>query len=251
MTLKSITKAIDYVTDPQKVLTPPASLFLSRAHCYLSTSRPLLALSDANKALKLDKECLPAKITKAESLYHLLMIEKSLMMFTRLIKEKPDNRAAKMGRAKCCQAIENSIAEDCFDVPNIEDIFQSTFTKDQAGQSFPTSYEVPPTNRKIPNEKGDTVVEKEQRGKYKEETEKKEKTKEEAKDFLGPLRFLYEWTKGMPANICCDILVSLGEFGGYTFTKYVFKASLFQYFVFIHLYLYIFFLDMILVSSMT
>ena len=114
------------MTDPQKVLTPPASLFLSRAHCYLSTSRPLLALSDANKALKLDKECLPAKITKAESLYHLLMIEKSLMMFTRLIKEKPTNRAAKMGRAKCCQAIENSIAEDCFDVPNIEEIFQSS-----------------------------------------------------------------------------------------------------------------------------
>ena len=184
-----IPKAIDYVTDPQKVLTPPASLFLSRAHCYLSTSRPLLALSDANKALKLDKECLPAKITKAESLYHLLMIEKSLMMFTRLIKEKPTNRAAKMGRAKCCQAIENSIAEDCFDVPNIEEIFQSTFAMDQSGESFPTSYEVPPATRKIPNEKGETL-ERNQKGKQIEEIEKKEKTKEEAKDFLGPLRFI-------------------------------------------------------------
>ena len=174
------------MTDPQKVLTPPASLFLSRAHCYLSTSRPLLALSDANKALKLDKDCLPAKITKAESLYHLLMIEKSLMMFTRLIKEKPSNRAAKMGRAKCCQAIENSIAEDCFDVPNIEDIFHSTFAKEASGQSFPTNYEVPPSNKKIPNEKGETL----DKGKETNFTEKKEKTKDEAKDFLGPLRFL-------------------------------------------------------------
>ena len=41
-----------YVTDPQKLLTPPAQLYLSRAHCYLSLGRPLLALSDANKALK-------------------------------------------------------------------------------------------------------------------------------------------------------------------------------------------------------
>ena len=183
------TQAIDFVTDPQKVLTPPASLFLSRAHCYLSTSRPLLALSDANKALKLDKECLPAKITKAESLYHLLMIEKSLMMFTRLIKEKPSNRAAKMGRAKCCQAIENSIAEDCFDVPNIEEIFHSTFTKETSGQSFPTSYEVPQV-KKVPNEKSETS-DKDKKETSREETLKEEKTKEEAKDFLGPLRFLY------------------------------------------------------------
>ena len=44
-----------YVTDPQKLLTPPAQLYLSRAHCYLSLGRPLLALSDANKALKVTR----------------------------------------------------------------------------------------------------------------------------------------------------------------------------------------------------
>ena len=113
----------------------------------------------------------------------------SLMMFTRLIKEKPSNRAAKMGRAKCCQAIENSIAEDCFDVPNIEEIFHSTFTKETSGQSFPTSYEVPQV-KKVPNEKSETS-DKDKREISREETVKEEKTKEEAKDFLGPLRFLY------------------------------------------------------------
>ena len=84
------------VTDPQKLLTPPAQLYLSRAHVYLKLSLPLMALSDANKALNLDNNCVVAKVTKAESLYNLLMFEKSLVMFTRLLKEKPDNKPAKV-----------------------------------------------------------------------------------------------------------------------------------------------------------
>lgn len=35
---------------------------------------------------QVDSSCLLAKITKAESLYSLLMFEKSLMMFTRLLR---------------------------------------------------------------------------------------------------------------------------------------------------------------------
>ena len=43
-------------------------------------------------------------------------------------REKPDNKAAKLGRVKCSQAIENSIAEDCFEVPDIEQIFRWGFS---------------------------------------------------------------------------------------------------------------------------
>ena len=43
-------------------------------------------------------------------------------------REKPDNKAAKLGRVKCSQAIENSIAEDCFEVPDIEQIFRWVFS---------------------------------------------------------------------------------------------------------------------------
>ena len=77
------------VTDPQKLLTPPSHLYLSRSQCYLSLSLPLQALSDANKAIKLDLSCLQAKVTKAEALYNLLMFEKALVMFTKILREKP------------------------------------------------------------------------------------------------------------------------------------------------------------------
>ena len=80
------------VTDPQKLLTPPPQLYLSRATCHLNLAKPLLALSDANKALKIDESCVLAKIIKAESLYNLLMFEKSLVMFTQLLRIKPDNK---------------------------------------------------------------------------------------------------------------------------------------------------------------
>ena len=165
------------VTDPQKLMTPPAQLFLSRAHCYLRLARPLEALSDANKAINLDNTCLLAKITKAESLYNLLMFEKALVMFTRLLREKPDNKASKMGSVKCSQAIENSIAEDCFDVPNIEEIFKSTLSSVTTHDSISPDYEVP-EDKKLDQNLEDSS----------KSFELKSNTKEEAKDFLGPLR---------------------------------------------------------------
>ena len=39
------------VTDPQKLLNPPAQLYLSRAQVYLKLSQPKMALSDANKGI--------------------------------------------------------------------------------------------------------------------------------------------------------------------------------------------------------
>ena len=85
-------QSVFMVTDPQKLLTPPPQLYLSRATCHLNLAKPLLALSDANKALKIDESCVLAKIIKAESLYNLLMFEKSLVMFTQLLRIKPDNK---------------------------------------------------------------------------------------------------------------------------------------------------------------
>ena len=126
-------KAVLIVQDPVKVLSPPHQLYLSRAQCLLNLARPTLALSDSNKALKvriwgynckpfltiytiqLEPDNLLGQIIKAESLYSLLMFEKALVMFTRLNREKPDNKKVKMGIIKCSQAIENSIAQDCFE----------------------------------------------------------------------------------------------------------------------------------------
>ena len=47
------TQSVQLVSDPQKMLTPPPQLFLSRANCYLKLAKPLLALSDANKELNI------------------------------------------------------------------------------------------------------------------------------------------------------------------------------------------------------
>ena len=51
-------------------------------------------------------------------------------MFTRLLKEKPGLRKAKLGAIKCSKAIENCIAADCFDVDNIEGIFKSALSEE-------------------------------------------------------------------------------------------------------------------------
>ena len=93
---------------------------------------------------------------------------------------------------KCSQAIENSIAVDCFQVRNIEDIFQTTLTEQSP---ISTNYEVPTTNKLQTEEnKAAPVVHNNiPRPDYvMEEIRKEEKnvSKTEAKDFLGPLREL-------------------------------------------------------------
>ena len=59
------------VTDPQKLLNPPAQLYLSRAQVYLKLSQPKMALSDANKGimfLNLVKRCVDDARVYAEKL---------------------------------------------------------------------------------------------------------------------------------------------------------------------------------------
>ena len=134
-------KAVLIAQDPMRATHPPTQVYLSRGQCYLSLDKPHLALSDANKAIKSDPDCIQAKIIKAEALYCLLMFEKALVMFTRLLKEKPGLRKAKLGAIKCSKAIENCIASDCFDVENIEDIFkgalsEETVTTTEIGPDF-------------------------------------------------------------------------------------------------------------------
>ena len=106
-------------------------------------------------------------------------------------REKPENISAKLGQVKCCQAIENSIAVDCFQVRNIEDIFQTTLTEQSpistnfevlTTNKLPTSEEnkaTPVVNLNIPrpNDVMNYI-----------RKEEKNVSKTEAKDFLGPLR---------------------------------------------------------------
>ena len=59
------------VTDPQKLLNPPAQIYLSRAQVYLKLSKPKMALSDANKGimfLNLVKRCVDDARVYAEKL---------------------------------------------------------------------------------------------------------------------------------------------------------------------------------------
>ena len=59
------------VTDPQKLLNPPAQLYLSRAQVYLKLSQPKMALSDANKGimfLNLVRRCVDDARVYAEKL---------------------------------------------------------------------------------------------------------------------------------------------------------------------------------------
>ena len=85
-----------------------------------------------------------------------------------------------MGSVKCSQAIENSIAEDCFDVPNIEEIFKSTLSSVASHDSISPNYEIPEDKKLEQNL--------EESNKDSTTFESKSNTKEEAKDFLGPLR---------------------------------------------------------------
>ena len=91
-----------------------------------------------------------------------------------------------MGLVKCSQAIENSIAEDCFNVPNIEEIFKTALSlEDTAHEDISTNYTV----EKDAEEKKKLEMKQNQfKAKPREKVVEKKNTKLEAKDFLGPLR---------------------------------------------------------------
>ena len=107
----------------------------------------------------------------------------------RVFRDKPDNISARLGHVKCCQAIENSIAVDCFEVRNIEEIFKNTLTEESR---ISTDFEVfnnikkPPTSED--NKTSTTQSQKPQDIEIHMKKEKRPISKTEAKDFLGPLR---------------------------------------------------------------
>ena len=88
---------------------------------------------------------------------------------------------------KCCQAIENSIAVDCFDVRNIEDIFKITLTEESL---ISTNYEVE-DNKKLGStepHKPHPVSDPSLYDRTGNRNDTRTISKTEAKDFLGPLR---------------------------------------------------------------
>ena len=100
-----------------------------------------------------------------------------------------------MGSVKCSQAIENSITEDCFKVPNLEEVFLSMLDSDDYCENVSPNYEIIVNDRRPVDDKSSDSKAKEpveiipSPRKEKVQIRKpKHKTKEEAKDFLGPLR---------------------------------------------------------------
>ena len=130
-------------------------------------------------------------------------------MFTRLLKEKPGLRKAKLGAIKCSKAIENCIAADCFDVENIEGIFKTALSEDEVcTREIGTDFEV---NVPMPQrvEEDNTVVidsdklpEPFQKKKIQFATDLKNPptSKKEVQDFLGALNkdanFIQRLVKG-------------------------------------------------------
>ncbi|KAK8720122.1 hypothetical protein OTU49_013567, partial [Cherax quadricarinatus] len=91
----------------------PASLVV-RGRCHLLLGHLQEALEDAREALKMDPSLVKAVLVQAESLYGMGEFERSLVLFHRGARKRPDLTSFTRGIHKAREAIINAIGGDKF-----------------------------------------------------------------------------------------------------------------------------------------
>eukprot|EP00105_Crassostrea_gigas_P014181 XP_011430756.1 PREDICTED: tetratricopeptide repeat protein 25 isoform X8 [Crassostrea gigas] len=104
-------KAIDSFTRAIEMSPEEKKCFVTRSKCWLQLGNAENALTDAEEALRLDKEYIPGLYQKAEAMYQLGDFETALVFFHRGHKLRPELQEFRLGIQKAQEAINNSIGK--------------------------------------------------------------------------------------------------------------------------------------------
>ncbi|XP_042890513.1 outer dynein arm-docking complex subunit 4-like isoform X2 [Penaeus japonicus] len=118
----------------------PASLVV-RGRCHLLLGHLQQALADARDALKVDPSLVKAVLVQAEALYGMGEFERSLVLFHRGARKRPDLTAFIRGVHKAREAIINAIGGDKF--PDVDEPLSSGSMTDGGVSSGSTQVAVP------------------------------------------------------------------------------------------------------------
>ncbi|XP_047474137.1 outer dynein arm-docking complex subunit 4-like [Penaeus chinensis] len=118
----------------------PASLVV-RGRCHLLLGHLQQALADARDALKVDPSIVKAVLVQAEALYGMGEFERSLVLFHRGARKRPDLTAFTRGVHKAREAIINAIGGDKF--PDVDEPLSSGSMTDGGVSAGSTQVAVP------------------------------------------------------------------------------------------------------------
>ncbi|XP_078323700.1 outer dynein arm-docking complex subunit 4-like isoform X5 [Crassostrea virginica] len=104
-------KAIDSFTRAIEMNPEEKKCYVTRSKCWLQLGNAENALTDAEEALRQDKEYIPGLYQKAEAMYQLGDFETSLVFFHRGHKLRPELQEFRLGIQKAQEAINNSIGK--------------------------------------------------------------------------------------------------------------------------------------------
>nr|XP_045602179.1 outer dynein arm-docking complex subunit 4-like [Procambarus clarkii] len=120
----------------------PASLVV-RGRCHLLLGHLQEALEDARGALKMDPSLVKAVLVQAEALYGMGEFERSLVLFHRGARRRPDLTSFTRGVHKAREAIVNAIGGDSF--PDAEEPVTGTSLTEGSGTSGQSQTTTVPT----------------------------------------------------------------------------------------------------------